>query len=105
MKIINIILILIVMISLISSGCISFKNNDYPKGTILVCFNKNVTIENATILINKYNCSINYIIEPYYSAYDHLMIKVIVPEGKEKEYLKIFEKEPIVYECTLDAWG
>lgn len=104
MKIIHSIIILIVIISITTSGCFSFKNNDYPKGRILVYFEKNVPIENATLLINKYNCSIHQILadDPNYSFY---IIIIHVPEGKEKEYIEIFEKEPIVYKCTLDAWG
>jgi len=81
-------------------GCIS--NNDkpgYEKGTIWIAFKEGVTSDEANNLIIKYNCSViefnNYTISTK-DGKSTLNAVVKVPEGKEKEYIEIFSKEPIV---------
>ena len=93
--------------AIINSGCISFDRHYYKNGVVLIYFKENTTLENATVFIEKYNCSIRTIIvkEPIYKRGEYLTIEVNVPKGEEEEYIRIFEEQSIVHHCSLNLNG
>ena len=92
------IIIPLLLSSSIFAGCCT---RSYAKGQIFVEFEdeiKNYTQANETL--NKYNLSIINVENNLYNS-DSMEVKVKVPPGKEKYYVDLLEKDPIIKRAEL----
>lgn len=99
-------LIFILLIITLMCGCI-FNNSKLPyeKGEIDVTFKEGTTVDDVYNLTIKHNCTVNKIFSTkvhYKNEWGTLAAIIGVPEGKEKEYVDIFSKEPIVLIARLN---
>lgn len=95
---------LIILVFLIgSAGCIYQEGREsYKRGEIEVIFRENVTLENATKLLENYNLSIDdYFYATYDSQKNTLRAIVKVPEGNEKYYVDLLKQEEQIYDVRL----
>lgn len=68
----------------------------YAKGELLVGFKENVKLDEAESLIKSYGLSV------YERFWDIKVLRVGVPEGQEKQFIKRLEQEPIVKYAELN---
>jgi len=80
-------------------------HKDYVEGQILVGFKEDVTREQAEELIDSYGLSYESIFTGPNAWIDPLLksMKVYVPNGKEQEWIKLFEKEALVDYAELNV--
>lgn len=69
----------------------------YQPGLLEVHFNENITIENATVIIQSYNCTI----DTTFHGNNQFFFFINVPEGQEQQYLDIFQNDTAVYSAYL----
>ena len=71
----------------------------YVSGSIFVYFYQNVTLENATELVESYDCHI--VENTTWERQDYWAAHIDLPDGADAdEYVMIFEQSPLVFKAS-----
>ncbi|MBI4895277.1 MAG: hypothetical protein HY831_02165 [Candidatus Aenigmarchaeota archaeon] len=96
MKYLAFISIIFIMSGVVLAQGIGDTQYDYKKGEIITGFNDNVSYDEAIELLNVY--SLNYT----NSSWDDKVLIVIVPRGKEQQWIKELSEQSIVKYAELN---
>ncbi len=99
---IMVILLFFLPVATFSSGCINGKDPTYDPGRIYVDFEMNVTLENATKVLDSYNLTYGPLYE-YDDGKGNTFYETIavVPEGKEKYYAELLTQHESIRRAYL----